>query len=156
MKRIKSFATAIALLVTVNCTLAQVAPVDKNNLAIGGYDVVEYFSANKASKGIAKYTATLKNVQYNFVNKKNLVAFKANPAQYLPQCDGYCAWGVAEKNAKFTINPETFKVSNGKLYLFFNGDFNGQPFNTLTEWNKDEQNMLNKITSNWDKIKDAN
>jgi hypothetical protein len=156
MKKVKAFAAAAVLLLTANFALAQVAPVDKNKLANGGYDVVGYFSANKAIKGVKKFTASYNDAIYRFFSKKNQAAFKAAPGQYLPQCNGYCAWGVSEKSTKFPVNPETFKVIDGKLYLFFNGDFNGQPFNTLTEWNKDEKKQLRNIKANWDKIKDTN
>ena len=71
----------------------------------------------------------------------------------MPQCDGYCAWGVAEKNTKFPVNPETFKIVDGKLYLFFNGDFNGKPFNTLTEWNKEEKKLITKLPKTWAVLK---
>ncbi|MDG1871761.1 MAG: YHS domain protein, partial [Flavobacterium sp.] len=64
-----------------------------------------------------------------------------------------CAWGVAEKDSKFSINPETFKVVDNKLYLFFNGDLNGTTVNTLDIWNKDESKYLSKIDSKWAAIK---
>jgi YHS domain-containing protein len=156
MKKIKLLLAALLIIVTADFSMAQVAPVDKNKLANGGYDVVAYFSVNKAIKGTGKFAAAYNGATYYFSSKKNLVAFKAAPGQYLPQCDGYCAWGVSEKSAKFPVNPETFKIIDGKLYLFFNGDYNGQPFNTLTEWNKDEKKQLSSIKANWDKIKGGN
>lgn len=153
MKQLKIWVAALFMLGTTLSVTAQTAPVDKNKLAIGGYDLVAYFSTNKATKGVKKYTSTYNGVIYYFASANNRKAFKANPSQYLPQCDGYCAWGVSEKSTKFPINPETFKIVNGKLYLFFNGDYNGQPFNTLTEWNKDEAKQLRNIDANWQKIK---
>jgi YHS domain-containing protein len=153
MKQVRTMLTALLLLGAAVTATAQVAPVDKNKLAIGGYDVVAYFKANKATKGAPKYAASYQGVTYRFASAANRKAFQANPAQYLPQCDGYCAWGVSEKSDKFPINPETFKVVGGKLYLFYNGPFNGQNFNTLDEWNKDEDRHLKTIDANWQKIK---
>jgi hypothetical protein len=49
---------------------------------------------------------------------------------------------------KVEINPETFKIMDGKLYLFYNAYFN----NTLKSWNKDEVNLKKKSDSNWKKI----
>jgi len=46
-----------------------------------------------------------------------------------------------------TVDPETFKIVNGKLYLFYNRFFN----NTLTNWNKDEANLKTKADVNWQK-----
>jgi YHS domain-containing protein len=153
MKKLKTILAVAIITLLSNAISAQVDPVDKNKLAIGGYDVVSYFTVNKATKGIKQFTATANGTTYYFASAKNQKAFKVNPIKYLPQCDGYCAWGVAEKNVKFPVNPETFKVVNGKLYLFFNGDFEGKTLNTLTEWNKDESKQLKNIDQAWSKIK---
>lgn len=154
MKTIK-FIYALALVAIISITAgAQTKPVDENGLAIGGYDVVSYFS-NKALKGDAKITAKHNNATYLFATSANRDAFKANPTKYLPQFDGYCAWGVAAKSTKFSINPETFEVIDGKLYLFFNGPFNGSNFNTLEAWNQDEANLLKAANTNWPAVKNA-
>jgi len=39
------------------------------------------------------------------------------------------------------------------LYLFFNGDFNGSPFNTLSEWKKDEKELLTNLPEKWAAVK---
>lgn len=155
MKKLKTLLTVAIIALFSNALFAQTQPVDKNKLAIGGYDVVSYFTANKATKGTKQFAATNNGATYYFASAKNQKEFKANPTKYLPQCDGYCAWGVAEKNVKFPVNPETFKIVDGKLYLFFNGDFEGKPFNTLTEWNKDESKQLKNIGKAWNKLKKA-
>jgi YHS domain-containing protein len=152
MKKLKSFFAVAIIALLSNAVFAQTQPMDMNNLAIGGYDVVSYFTANKAMKGTKSFSATNNGVTYYFASAKNQKAFKANPAKYLPQCDGYCAWGVAEKGVKFPVNPETFKIVNGKLYLFFNGDFEGKPFNTLTEWNKNEAKLIKNVDKAWKSI----
>jgi hypothetical protein len=46
---------------------------------------------------------------------------------------------------KVEIDPETFKIVNGKLYLFYHSWIN----NTLTRWNKDENNLKTKADNNW-------
>jgi hypothetical protein len=43
------------------------------------------------------------------------------------------------------IDPETFKIIGGKLYLFYHSWMN----NTLTKWNKDEANSRTKADKNW-------
>ena len=58
---------------------------------------------------------------------------------------------ACEKNKlaeKVEIDPETFKVLDGKLYLFYNAYFN----NTLPKWNKDETNLKAKADKNWKSI----
>lgn len=152
MKFIKIILTFVSLSFFTNL-FAQVPPVDGAGLAIGGYDVVAYFS-NKALKGNSKIVATHKKVNYYFSSKENRDAFLKNPERYLPQFDGYCAWGVAAKDSKFPINPQTFKIIDNKLYLFFNGPFNGAEFNTIVEWNKDEPALLSAAHAKWPEVKD--
>ncbi len=153
MKNLKSILVVAFIALFSNGIFAQVEAVDKSGLAIGGYDVVAYHKANKAIKGNPSIIEKIGKTEYHFANKANAKAFKANPDKYLPQCAGYCAWGVVEKDSKFSINPETFKIVNNKLYLFFNGDFNGSQVNTLDIWNKDEAKYLKNIDKKWAAIK---
>jgi hypothetical protein len=74
--------------------------------------------------------------------------FSKNPSKYEPQFGGWCAFAMGDSGEKVEINPETFKIIDGKLYLFYNAFFN----NTLKSWNKDEANLKAKATSNWNKI----
>lgn len=60
---------------------------------------------------------------------------------YLPQYDGYCAFAVAKMNKKVAVNPETFRVDDGKLYLFYNDFWKGKPFNTIVPWLNNEAEM---------------
>jgi YHS domain-containing protein len=153
MKTIASMLLTIALFSTGNTVSAQVVdPVGKNKVANGGYDMVAYFTDHAAVKGNAAYTTAIKGVKYQFASAEHQQLFKNNPEKYLPVCDGYCAWGVAEKGKRVPVNPQTFKVIDGKLYLFFNGDFNGTPFNTLPEWNKNETTLLANLPGNWAKL----
>lgn len=125
------------------------ANVTKENVAIGGYDVVAYFSQNEAVRGSQKHAATYKGVNYWFSNAENRTTFLKNPDKYLPQYGGWCAFAMAMKNAKVPSNPKTFKLRDGKLYLFFNDYYQGEPFNTIIPWNGDEANMKMKADANW-------
>jgi len=148
----KAIVFAIALLISSVC-FAQIDPIDKNGLAIGGYDVVAYFS-NTATKGSAKYAIQHEEATYHFSSKENQQKFKKDPAKYLPQFGGYCAWGVAEKSSKFPINPETFDVVDGKLYLFFNGPFKGSTFNSLDPWSAQTTKLTRAAHENWTAVKE--
>jgi hypothetical protein len=151
MKAIKIF-FSLALVLFVTALRAQIAPIDEKGLAIGGYDVVSYFSG-KPTKGDPKITATNGKGTYQFSSTANRDEFKKNPSKYLPQFEGYCAWGVGAKSTKFPVNPETFEIIDGKLYLFFNGPFNGGNFNTLEAWNQDQDNLLKAANANWPIVK---
>ena len=55
---------------------------------------------------------------------------------------------MGENGEKVSINPETFKIVNGKLYLFYNKFFN----NTLKDWNENESELKQKAEKNWTKF----
>ena len=120
----------------------------ENNLAIQGYDPVAYFSQKKAVIGKKEITAAFEGIVYNFSSAPNKNIFLKNPAVYEPQFGGWCAFAMGDTGKKVAVDPETFKIINGKLFLFYNAFFN----NTLKSWNKEEDNVKKKAESNWSKI----
>jgi len=153
-KSLLKYLAIVILSLSLKISMAQVVePVDKNKIANGGYDLVAYFTDNAAVKGTNEYTADYHGVKYQFASADHKQMFLQAPDKYLPVCDGYCAWGVAEKGKKVPVNPMTYKIIDGKLYLFFNGDFNGKPFNTLNEWNKNQDQLLSELPAKWSKLK---
>lgn len=119
-----------------------------NSVAIQGYDPVAYITKHDAVKGDKQFAFTNACVIYYFSSAENRDAFKKDPYKYEPQYGGWCAYAMGAKGEKVNINPETFKIINGKLYLFYNRFFN----NTLTTWNKDETSLKAKADENWLKI----
>ncbi len=120
----------------------------ESTLAIQGYDPVSYFKLNKAIKGKKELSYLFDGVTYHFATKENKDDFQKLPQKYEPQYGGWCAYAMGSSGDKVEINPETFKIIDGKLYLFYNAFFN----NTLKSWNKDEKNLKSKADSNWKKI----
>lgn len=119
-----------------------------NNIAIQGYDPVSYFVDAKATKGKKEFSSTYLGVVYQFASLAHKMLFDKNPAAYEPQYGGWCAYAMGEKGEKVEINPETFKIIEGKLYLFYNAFFN----NTLKEWNKNQTVLKKNADANWIKI----
>jgi YHS domain-containing protein len=117
----------------------------EKGLAIQGYDPVAYFTQKKAVKGLAQYAAKSNGALYYFSSQSNRDAFVKNPVAYEPQYGGWCAYAMGATGEKVEIDPETFKVLNGKLYLFYHSWTN----NTLTKWNKDEVNLKAAADKNW-------
>ena len=115
---------------------------------IGGYDPVSYFTEGKAKKGDKSYAVTENGVTFLFSSQKNKDLFTANPGKYEPEYGGWCAYAIGAEAEKVEIDPKTFKIRNGKLYLFYNFFFN----NTLKTWNKDEENLNAKADQNWKKF----
>ena len=116
-----------------------------DGLAIEGYDPVAYITQQKAIKGKKDLAYTQQGVTYYFSSATNKELFVKDPKKYEPQYGGWCAYAMGETGEKVEIDPETFKVIDGKLYLFYNSLFN----NTLPKWNKDESKLKPKADNNW-------
>jgi YHS domain-containing protein len=119
----------------------------KKQVALEGYDPVSYFD-NKPIEGKSEIKFTYHGVSYLFATLQNLVRFKASPEEYEPAYGGWCAYAMGETGEKVKIDPETYKIVDGKLYLFYN--FWGT--NTLSDWNKKEKPLKTKADQNWKKI----
>ena len=120
----------------------------ENGVAIQGYDPVSYFKENKAVQGKKELAYQHDGVTYYFSSAANKNAFAASPAAFEPQYGGWCAYAMGATGEKVEIDPETFKVVEGKLYLFYNRFFN----NTLPKWNKEEAALKTKADMNWMKF----
>ena len=153
MNAIKKIIMAILVITSVSNAFAQSINTDKNKLANKGYDVVNYFTTNTAKKGSIEFSTTNNGATYYFVNSDNLQAFKSTPSKYLPQFDGYCAFAVAKMNKKVPVDPETFRIDDGKLYLFYNDYWEGKPFNTIVPWINNEAAMEKTAVTNWKNLK---
>ncbi len=119
-----------------------------NGIAIKGYDPVAYFTQNKAVKGSKDQAVLHQGIIYYFSSVANKEAFKVNPTKYEPEYGGWCAYAMGEKGEKVSVDPETFKILNGKLYLFYNKYFT----NTLKDWNKNEAGLKKSADANWPKL----
>lgn len=120
----------------------------ENKVALQGYDPVAYFIVKKAVKGKKEFAALYEGVTYYFSTQSNKETFQKNPSSYEPQYGGWCAYAMGDSGEKVEIDPETFKIVDGKLYVFYNAFFN----NTLKSWNKNEANLKKKADNNWKKF----
>jgi len=119
-----------------------------DNVAIDGYDPVAYFKLNKAVKGKKDLAVSYQGVIYYFSSPENKEEFKKNPSRYEPEYGGWCAYAMGAKGEKVSIDPETFKIADGRLYLFYNRFFN----NTLKSWNKEESKLKPAADASWNKF----
>lgn len=116
----------------------------EDNIALQGYDPVSYFSG-KPQKGKKTFSFVYQGIPYQFVSQANLNIFKKSPEKYEPAYGGWCAYAMGATGEKVTIDPETFQIRNGRLYVFYNALFN----NTLEKWKKDETNLNKKADQYW-------
>ena len=148
MKKIALLAFTTLLLVA--CASQNIGPnVNGNGYMADGYDVTEYFNDN-ATEGFDRYSTTYNGAKYKFVNQNNLDKFKANPEKYEPQYNGYCAYAVGAQNKKISINPESYEIRDGKLYLFYDNIF----ADTKKKWEEEGPEQLqSKADENWKTLK---
>lgn len=99
--------------------------IDGTGFAVSGYDVVAYFDLEQAPVGSdqpagvpgrSDITADYNGATFAFATEENRDKFVANPAQYAPQYDGHCAYGVS-KGGKVPGNPNLWRIVDDKLYL---------------------------------------
>jgi len=143
---------ASILLLAINTGIANAQAVLRTKgfnlekgIGIQGYDPVAYFTLNKAVKGSKQFSVSAEGITYYLSSAANKELFLKDYKKYEPQYGGWCAYAMGATNDKVDIDPETFKIVDGKLYLFYHSWIN----NTLTKWNKDEGNLKAKADKNW-------
>ena len=116
----------------------------KKGVAIHGYDVVAYFDGSP-QEGSKSHEIQYEGTTYRFASAANAKRFQDNPEAFLPQYGGYCAYAIAKNGKKVDVNPETFEIRDGKLYLFYNSWAN----NTLKKWLKEPVALQKLADANW-------
>ena len=139
-----AIATFLCVLVFNSAAAQAEINTNKKGLALKGYDPVAYFTLKDAVKGDASISTVHAGATYHFASDEHRKLFKKTPEKYLPQYNGFCAYGVT-KNRKFDIDPKAWEVVNGKLYLNLNK-------RVRKIWNKDQANFITEADSNWLKI----
>ncbi|MES2776644.1 MAG: YHS domain-containing (seleno)protein [Bacteroidota bacterium] len=115
----------------------------KNNIALKGYDPVAYSLLGKALKGNKDLGGvTYNGVAYYFALQSTKDIFNLNPAKYEPTYGGWCAYAMGKRGEKVSIDPEAFKVVDGKVYLFYGKS-------QVADWNKEEQTLKSKADQFW-------
>lgn len=141
----KSILTTILLGIAYLSANAQEAVFKTKEGAIKGYDVVAYFTMSAAVKGSKEFNTEWMGATWYFANNEHLQAFKSEPEKYLPQYNGYCAYGVA-KGDKYPIDPTAWKIVDGKLYLNYDDK-------VQETWVKNMDEFIKIADQNWEKLK---
>lgn len=137
---------------------AKVAEVSKNaaigqynltdgTLALKGFDPVAYVESGKAQAGKSEFSSQHRGAVYRFASVESRQRFAENPEKYVPAYGGWCATAMAD-GRKVEIDPANFKVTNGRLFLFYKGWLG----NALNDWNKDEKTLTVRADEQWRKI----
>lgn len=115
-------------------------------VAIGGYDTVAYFTESRAVRGSPEFRHEFLGETWHFSSAEHRDAFAANPVSYAPQYGGFCAGEVlyADVSTGVTTNidPEAWRIIDGKLYLFYGKDYAAVFEENAKEW-------IDKADGNW-------
>jgi YHS domain-containing protein len=112
-------------------------------VAIMGYDTVAYFTDGRPVKGSEEFSYEWLGTPWHFASKEHQEMFMSEPAKYAPQYGGYCAGEVAGPGSvTVNIDPEAFKIIDGKLYLIYDHD-NAAAFADAAD------DLVPKADANW-------
>ena len=116
--------------------------LDSKGVILKGYDPVAYFTQKKAVKGSPKYQTSYQGATYYFSSAADLDTFKKSPSKYVPQYGGFCANGMANRQANDS-DPNVFFVLKGKLYVCSSSE-------AAKGFQSSPQANLKKADDNWD------
>lgn len=114
-------------------------------VAIMGYDPVAYFTENRAVKGSDKFSYEWLGTPWHFANGKHRDMFMNDPVKYAPQYGGYCAAEVVGGSVTVNIEPEAFKIIDGKLYLIYDAG-------SADYFADNAKDLVPKATASWPKV----
>ena len=122
----------------------------KNRLAIQGYDPVAYFpeGGGAAVKGDDTITTEYRGAVYRFASAAHRDIFLADPARYEPAHGGWCSYAMIGGD-KVQVDPRSFIVKDGRLFLFYKGLLG----DTRAKWLKaDHAAQSSKADVMWKKL----
>ncbi len=114
-------------------------------VAIMGYDPVAYFTDNRPVQGSEEFSYDWLGTPWHFASRQHRELFKSEPVKYAPQFGGYCAGEVAFDGITVNIDPDAWRIIDGKLYLGYGKDF-------AADLEAHPQNWLPKAEANWPKV----
>ena len=120
--------------------------IDKNLLAVEGYDLVSYFTQDNPQQGKEDFSVSWKGARYLFASEENKAIFKKNPDKYLPAYGGWCAYAMV-RGKEVDINPKAYHIQQGQLHLFYKTNW----VDTQAKWIKDEVTYKAKADQVWAK-----
>ena len=149
MKKAIVSASAIAVALVLGCAPALAGNTVNTGyfggVAILGYDPVAYFTEGKAMKGSEEFSYDWLGTPWHFASRKHQELFQSAPVKYAPQFGGYCAGEIAAEGITVNIDPEAWKIIDGKLYLVYNKGYDEQ-------FAAEARDLVPKADANWPKL----
>jgi YHS domain-containing protein len=144
---VKKSAIALFLLLAMTSAFAGekvLVNKDKSDFAVEGHDVVAFFTDHKAVKGDPKIQSDYKGARYAFASVDHKKLFDAEPAKYVPQYGGFCAYGMS-RGYTAPVKIETWQIINGRLYLNYD-------LSVKEKFDKNQAEYLRKADINWPQV----
>ena len=116
-------------------------------IGLVGYDPVSYFpeGGGRPQRGLIGIAAEQDGVTYRFASEEHRTLFQNNPGKYLPAYGGWCAWAVGELGKRVDVDPESFELRGGRLYVFYRDP----KLDTRALWVKKPAELIQKADVNW-------
>jgi len=120
-----------------------VDPVNRNGqgVALKGYDPVAYFEQGRPVQGSPQFSHRWMEATWWFATAEHRDLFTKDPQKYAPQFGGYCAYALSEGYTA-NIDPEAWKIVDGKLYLNYSRG-------VQKKWEEDLQRRIQAAEKNW-------
>jgi YHS domain-containing protein len=153
-------AASIAVLLSLAQTVAAEEFVNTGyfgDVAIKGYDPVAYFTQNRAVEGSEKFSHSWLGATWHFASAENRDLFAQDPVKYAPQYGGHCADGVSFGTITTNIDPEAWRIIEGKLYLSYDpgaaDGFEKNPSKVVDSqkyWPEVKQTLISEKQKSWE------
>ncbi len=122
------------------------ANVDKEGVALQGYDPVAFFTDHKPVLGKKEFHSAYHGATYRFASAEHQKMFEKDAAKYEPQFGGYCAYGVA-KGHTAPIKVDAFQIVNGRLLMQYDTG-------VRDKFNQDQKGNLETADRKWPQLSD--
>ena len=126
--------------------------LDDTRIGLRGYSPVSYFEKGKAELGNKEFKVTFRGINYYFTSAAQRQKFLRTPEKFEPAFGGWCAFGMTVEG-RFRIDPEKFKIINGKLHVFLNNI----EVDARALWeNGNDEELTRKASAFWQQVSDGN
>ncbi|MDQ6433981.1 YHS domain-containing (seleno)protein [Mesorhizobium sp. LHD-90] len=117
---------------------------DRENVAIGGYDTVAYFTDGKPTQGSSDHEFVWNGARWWFASGAHRDMFASQPESYAPRFGGYCVMAMID-GARFRPDPEAWAIVDGRLYL--SGDREG-----IIAFQQDTSGNIRQADERWEAL----
>jgi hypothetical protein len=121
---------------------------DEENVAIGGYDTVAYFTEGRAVKGSTDFVFVWHKARWLFSSDTHRDQFVAAPERYAPQFGGLCASAMT-RGVEVKADPEAWAIVDGKLYMNVTKE-------SRDRWRENPKEKIQAATEAWESVTSEN